>query len=255
MSPAASPDYRVELETFRGPLDLLLYLVKREEIDVRDIPIARVAEQFKAYLDVLTLIDVEAAGDFLVMAATLMEIKSRLLLPHSEEVGEESDDPRRELVRQLLQYKQFKDATARLEELADQQAARLARVPQAAAAPGTPTLQPVELWDLVSAFGRLMRETLATRPQEIVVDQTPLHVYMDEVLSVVRREGAASFSALFTPPYTRSRLVGVFLAILELTKMRQIVPAQMEPFGDIHLRLATEADDVVVNAPATDQPE
>src|SRR3954468_818231 len=99
-------EYQVDLEMFRGPLDLLLYLVKREEVDVRDIPIARVTEQFKQYLDVLTLIDVERAGDFLVMAATLMEIKSKMLLPRPEEVAvEEGDDPRRELVRQLLQYK------------------------------------------------------------------------------------------------------------------------------------------------------
>src|SRR2546423_14776539 len=100
-----SPDYQVHLDTFHGPLDLLLYLVKREEVDIRDIPIARVAEQFKQYLDVLTLIDVERAGDFLVMAATLMEIKSRLLLPGTDEKGNEADDPRHELVRQLLQYK------------------------------------------------------------------------------------------------------------------------------------------------------
>src|SRR5437773_9613309 len=96
-------DYQVVLDTFRGPLDLLLYLVKREEVDVRDIPIARVAEQFKHYLDVMSLIDVERAGDFLVMAATLMEIKSRLLLPRPEELAEAEEDPRQELVRQLLQ--------------------------------------------------------------------------------------------------------------------------------------------------------
>src|SRR5262249_57140419 len=94
MAPATPPDYRVELETFRGPLDLLLYLVKRDEIDVRDIPIARVAEQFKSYLDVLSLIDVESAGDFLVMAATLMEIKSKMLLPRPEGEDAEEEDPR-----------------------------------------------------------------------------------------------------------------------------------------------------------------
>src|ERR687888_2113081 len=101
----ANPDYQVVLDTFRGPLDLLLYLVKREEVDVRDISIARVAEQFKQYLDVLTLIDVERAGDFLVMASTLMEIKSKMLLPRQPEQAEPEEDPRRELVRQLLEYK------------------------------------------------------------------------------------------------------------------------------------------------------
>ena len=117
-------DYRVELPVFRGPLDLLLYLVKRDEVDVRDIPIARVAEQFKEYLDVLALIDVEEAGDFLVMAATLMEIKTKMLLPRAEEAAEPEEDPRRELVRQLLEYKRFKDAAAVLEARAEEQGLR-----------------------------------------------------------------------------------------------------------------------------------
>ena len=127
----ASPpaDYQVVLDTFKGPLDLLLYLVKRDEVDVLDIPIARIAEQFKLYLDVLQLIDVERAGDFLVLAASLMEIKSKLLLPRPEEATEDEDDPRLELVRQLLQYKQFKEATAVLDARAEEQARRLPRVP------------------------------------------------------------------------------------------------------------------------------
>src|SRR5580692_8170430 len=122
-------DYQVDLDTFRGPLDLLLYLVKRDEVDIRDIMIARVAEQFKRYLDVLSLIDVERAGDFLVMAATLMEIKSRLLLPRTEPEGAEEEDPRQELVRQLLQYKQFKDAAALLEARAEEHGQRRPRQP------------------------------------------------------------------------------------------------------------------------------
>src|SRR5215831_1572948 len=131
-------DYLVDIDTFRGPLDLLLYLVKRDEVDVRDIPIARVAEQFKEYLDVLQLIDVERAGDFLVLAATLMEIKSKMLLPSPAQADEAGEDPRLELVRQLLEYKRFKDAAVLLEARAEQQSQRLARqVPAAAAtAPG-----------------------------------------------------------------------------------------------------------------------
>src|SRR5262245_6308899 len=105
MSAGPHADYQVTLDTFRGPLDLLLYLGKRAEIDIRDIPIARVAAQFKDYLDLLTLIDVERAGDFLVLAATLMEIKSKMLLPQPEQApARAEEDPRRELVRQLLEY-------------------------------------------------------------------------------------------------------------------------------------------------------
>src|SRR5437588_2780526 len=103
-------DYQVDLDSFRGPVDLLLYLVKREEVDILDIPVARILDQFKEYLDAIARIDVERVGDFLVMAAQLMEIKSRMVLPHPEEEGEDQEDPRLELVRQLLQYKRFKDA-------------------------------------------------------------------------------------------------------------------------------------------------
>src|SRR4051794_25579997 len=181
MTAVTVADYQVVLDTFRGPLDLLLYLVKRDEVDILDIPIARVAEQFRHHLDVLTLIDVERAGDFLVMAATLMELKSKMLLPRPEESAEPAEDPRRELVRQLLQYKRFKEASASLEELAELQSLRLARVPVVGPPEksGPPALQPVELWDLVSAFSRLMRETLTNQPQAVIVDHTPLHVHMD----------------------------------------------------------------------------
>src|SRR6266576_3011461 len=122
-------DYQVDLDSFRGPLDLLLYLVKRNEIDICDIPIAKVAEQFRAYLELIQMIDVERAGEFLVMAATLMEIKSRMLLPRSEEFTDGEQDPRQELVRQLLEYKNIKDASALLEAQAEQHLYRLPRLP------------------------------------------------------------------------------------------------------------------------------
>ncbi len=231
-------DYLVNLDVFRGPLDLLLYLVKRDEVDIRDIPIARVARQFQEYLDVLALIDVERAGDFLVMAATLMEIKSRLLLPRPEESADADDDPRLELVRQLMQYKQFKEATGVLDARAEEQARRLPRTPlPGPAASQTTTLQPVELWDLVSAFGRLMRETLANQPQQVTVDFTPLQVHMDNVLRRLRAEGRVPLSGLFTPPYSRSRLVGLFLAILELTRSVRVAAEQADVFGDIWVTL------------------
>lgn len=244
MKPVEHADYLVNLDTFRGPLDLLLYLVKRDEVDIRDIPIARVCEQFKDYLDALQLIDVEQAGDFLVMAATLVEIKTRMLLPRPEESAEPQDDPRLELVKQLVQYKKFKDAAVLLEACAEEQSRRLPRHPPTQ--PGTsaapPPMKPVELWDLVSAFGRLMRETLALQAQTIAVDQTPLHVYMEMVLQRLQTEKRLPFSALFTPPHTRGRLVGLFLAVLELTKTRRVLPEQSEPFGDIWVALNDKVD-------------
>src|SRR5947207_90856 len=123
-------DYQVDLESFRGPLDLLLYLVKRNEVDICDIPIAKLADQFREYLDLIeATIDIEWAGDFLVMAATLMEIKSKMLLPRNDEQSEEEADPRLELVRQLMEYKQFKDAAVVLDARAEQQLARFPRQP------------------------------------------------------------------------------------------------------------------------------
>jgi segregation and condensation protein A len=244
MASAEHSDYQVDLATFRGPLDLLLYLVKRDEVDILDIPIARIAEQFKQYLEVLQIIDVERAGDFLVMASMLMEIKARMVLPRPEESAEVEEDPRLGLVRQLMQYKRLKEAAAALERRAEEQGQRLARQPPANPPPRSDSrpLEPVELWDLVSAFGRLMRETLALQPQEIVVDQTPLHIYMEMVLERLRAQPRLPLSALFEPPYTRYRLVGLFLALLELTKGRRIIPEQSESFSDIIVTLAPETE-------------
>lgn len=232
-------DYQVDLDVFRGPLDLLLYLVKRQEVDISEIPIARVAEQFLDYLRVMELIDVERAGEFLVMAATLMEIKSKMLLPPTDDATQEEDDPRLELVRQLIEYKKFKDAAILLEAQAERQFSRLARQPSEMPAGPDPAMQPlrqVELWDLVSAFGRLMRETLALQPQQMIVDETPIHVYTESLLQRLQRETPLAFSAVFTPPHTRSRLVGLFLAVLELIKTGQIMAEQPERFGEIWLR-------------------
>ncbi|MCI0379479.1 MAG: segregation/condensation protein A [Gemmataceae bacterium] len=234
-------DYNVDLDIFRGPLDLLLFLVKRNEVDIVDIPIAKIAAQFLEYLNVLQMIDVDWAGEFLVMAATLMEIKSRMLLPQQEELTAEEEDPRQELVKQLIEYKKYKEAAALLEEQAEKQTARLPRFSLEAPAPLDPALQPlrrVELWDLVSAFGRLMRETNALAPKQIEMDETPIHVHMERILELLRVRYRVTFTEVFAPPHDRGRLLGLFLAILELMKSTQIEAEQPEAFGDIWLRLA-----------------
>jgi segregation and condensation protein A len=238
-------DYQVDLDTFRGPLDLLLYLVKRQEVDICDIPIARVTEQFLEHLRLIELIDVELAGDFLVMAATLMEIKSKMLLPKSEETDDDEADPRQELVRQLLEYKRFKDAALLLEAQAERQLSRVARQPLDAHTGLDPAAQPlrhVELWDLVSAFGRLMRETLALQPRQIVMDETPIHVYMEQLAARLQPGTPLSFTDIFDPPRHRGRLVGLFLAILELIKRRRVRIEQGEAFGEIWLFAHTESE-------------
>jgi segregation and condensation protein A len=190
------------------------------------------------------MIDVERAGDFLVMAATLMEIKSRMLLPREEMIADEAADPRQELVRQLLEYKKFKDAALLLEAQAERQLTRFSRLrvdPPVTIDPAHQPLHAVELWDLVSAFGRLMRETLALQPQQIVVDETPVQIYQDRILKMLENQPRLAFAQVFTPPRTRSLLVGLFLAILELIRTNQIFAHQEEGFGDIWIGpMATE---------------
>jgi segregation and condensation protein A len=166
-----------------------------------------------------------------------MEIKSKMLLPRPEETGPDEADPRLELVRQLIEYKKFKDAAALLEAQAEHQ---LSRVPRRAVEPALPDpaqapLRSVELWDLVSAFGRLMRETLALQPQQILVDETPLQIHMDHILDRLLREPRLPFADLFTPPHSRGRLVGLFLALLELIKTHRAQAEQQRPFDPIYL--------------------
>jgi segregation and condensation protein A len=239
-------DYCVDLDIFRGPLDLLLYLVRKDELDIFDIPIARVTEQYLAYLRILQMIDVDVAGDFLVMAATLMEIKSRMLLPRVEEGSQEESDPRMQLVRQLLEYKKFRDAAENLQELAEEQMQRFARFPVERMGqevdPGSEPIRDVELWDLVSAFGRLMRQTLALAPRSIVYDETPIEVHMQEIMSLLSRHGQIAFWDLIAGSPDRGRIVGKFLGVLELVRSKRIHAEQMEPFGEIWL-VATERDD------------
>ena len=234
-------NYTVHLDTFHGPLDLLLYLVKKEEVDVTELPLAAVAEQFLEHLKLMTELDVEGAGDFLVVAATLMEIKSRSLVPSDAEL-EEADvgpDPRKELVRQLLEYRKFKDAARLLEEKAETHATKLARQPVEEPTRGEATVRPVELWDLVSAFARFLRETQASRPQAVVQDDTPQHVYEEYIRQRLRAELRVSFIDIFTPPHHRARLVGLFLAALALIPRSAAWGHPPEPCGDTGLPVPT----------------
>lgn len=227
--------YQVALDGFHGPLDLLLFLVKRNEVDVRDIPVARVAEQFLAHVRAIQTIDVEWAGEFLVMAATLMEVKSQMLLPRAEEgPAAEAEDPRRELVRQLVEYRKTKDAAGHLDRLAEERQFHVPRTPPDDEEGATsPRFRRVELWDLVAAFGRLVRETESLQPLHLVEDETPQAAYRDMVRAKVTAVGRVPFTDLFEPPFARARLIGVFLALLELVKLAELTLEQPELFGPI----------------------
>jgi segregation and condensation protein A len=239
-------NFRIELDIYRGPLDLLLYLVRKHELDVADIPIAAVTEQFLVYLGVLEQIDVNVVGDFLDMASLLIEIKSRMALPGEEEVADELEDPRQELVRRLLEYKQYRDAASILEERSREWRERYPRLssdlPNRAAAPEMQPIQEVELWDLVSAFGRVLKAKHAVAgPESIRYDETPIHVYMQRIDERLRREGRVAFTTFFDDEEVhKSKLLGMFLAVLELVRHQHACAAQAELFGEIWLEPGAE---------------
>jgi segregation and condensation protein A len=239
-------DFRVDLDIFRGPMDLLLYLVRKHEVDIIDIPIAAITEQYLAYLSVIEALDVNAVGDFLAMASTLVEIKSQQVLPHADEVEESIDDPRQELVQRLLEYKRYRDAASVLEERSRQWQQHYPRLtadlPPRERNPADEPIQEVELWDLVSAFGRIMRDTEAARPSSIVYDETPIHVYMARIHAMLVERGRLSFAELFEPGMHKSTLVSVFLAVLELVRHRHVCVEQNQLFGDIWLRVNPDSD-------------
>lgn len=236
--------YRVELDLFTGPLDLLLYLVRRNEVDVLDLPISRITDQFQQFLEVLEIIDLELVGDFVVVASTLAEIKSRMVLPASEDEQPaederplEGDDPRSELIQRLLEYKRFKDAAAALEERAAEWQERYPRLsddrPSAGKDPASDFIKEVELWDLISALSRVLRRKDVDEEARIRYDDTPIHVHVERIGARVRAEGEVRFTTLFDAETQRSRIVGMFLAVLELLRHHGFRATQPEPCGEI----------------------
>jgi segregation and condensation protein A len=232
-------EFRVQLDIFRGPLDLLLFLVRKHELDVRDLPIALITEQFLAYLEILQKLDVNEVGDFLELASTLIEIKSQLVLPRGGEEIETADDPRDQLVARLLEYKKFKDAASELDERGrdwQQHYPRLANdvAPRQVDPAGQP-IREIELWDLVSAMGRVLRDSRASTPATIVYDDTPIQVYMRRIHGRLAEARRLAFSEMFLPGMHKSAIVGVFLAVLELARHHGVRTEQNDLHGEIWL--------------------
>jgi segregation and condensation protein A len=238
-------DFNVDLNIFRGPLDLLLYLVRKHEVEIVDIPISLITDQYLEYLTLLKELDVGSVGDFLAMASLLIEIKSQQVLPRGDEVEEELEDPRQELVRRLLEYKQYRDAASILDERSrawQQHYPRVASdLPPRQRNLAEEPIQEVELWDLVSAFGRIIRENVAAKPSNIVYDDTPIHVHMSRILALLSARGRLSLSELFDVRLHKSALVGMFLAVLELVRHHRVRAEQNELFGEIWILPGTEA--------------
>lgn len=231
--------FRIDLEVFRGPLDLLLYLVRKHEVEIVDIPIATITDQYLEHLAVVEQLDVNSVGDFLEMASTLIEIKSRTVLPRGGEEDETVETARQDLVRRLLEYKQFKDAASMLEERSRAWQERFPRLASSQPPRGRELaeepIQELELWDLVSAFGRIMRDYHVATPSNIVYDDTPIHVYMSRIHDRLKHAGRLAFGDLFEPGMHKSSLIGMFLAVLELIRHHGVRAEQPELHAEIWL--------------------
>ncbi len=234
--------YRVRLDIFEGPLDLLLHLVKKNELDLSDIPVASITDQYLGYLDLLQQLDLDLAGEYLVMAATLLHLKSRLLLPAQEAVEEEvGPDPRAELARQLLEYQRFKEAAATLNR-------KLLLGRDVFTRPPLPSpnqadhIHAVGLGDLLDALQDMLKKAEPELVHEIVLEQVSLRERVSVVLDLLRERGRATFTELFSADTTRLQMLVTFLASLELVRSRMIDMQQTAPFGPILLSLAVSPD-------------
>jgi segregation and condensation protein A len=248
IGPVPMPEYKVKFEVFEGPLDLLLYLIKKEEVDIYEVNLTRLAIQFIEYIETMRLLDLEIAGEFLVMASTLMYIKSRELLPVEQQVqveGEDDgDDPRWELIRQLVEYKKFKDAAGSLQVLEARQEDVFPRVPgKLEFASDAPAPRPdVSIFDLVSAINSVLKRF--NRPEDlrdIFEDKWSVSEKIEHLMRALSERLRMKFSELFEGVTSRSEVVVTFLALLELIRLKQLSVVQLEAFGEIEVCRVVQA--------------
>lgn len=226
--------YKVRLEQFEGPLDLLLFLIKKEEIDIYDIPISEITEQYLAYIGVLEFLNLELAGEFLVMAATLMRLKARMLLPREAENEEEIEDPRQNLVQQLLEYKQYKQAASDFEAMEYQRKMLYTRPELERQAVETPEETDYNLFDLIVALKHVLDEAKA-RPMEIAMEEVSIEEKMDYLRERIKPGQRVPFADLFEEGADTIEIIVTFLALLELLRLGTLKFRQTRSFGTIHI--------------------
>jgi segregation and condensation protein A len=239
-----SQEYKVKLEVFEGPLDLLLYLIKKDEVDIYDISLERITAQYLEFMEAFKVLDLELAGEFVVMAANLIYLKSRALLPASVQPPDEEaeeEDPRWDLIRQLVEYKKFKDAAAHLSQRELEQSNLFARLPDSpeAAAPERP-LGDVSVFDLINAFNNILKR-IATKSEdlkEIFEENYTVSDKIDLIMKMTSSGVPLKFTELFASAASRAEIVVTFLALLELVRLKQLRCVQPEVFGEIELRRA-----------------
>jgi segregation and condensation protein A len=240
-------NYTVKLDIFEGPLDLLLYLIRKNEVDIYDIPIALITEQYLEYLDLMTVLNLDIAGEFLVMAATLAKIKSKMLLPPSvdSEDGEEEGDPRAELMEHLLEYQQYKEVADQLKNRELLEKDIFTRIQVEEDIPEldkNSTVIEASLFDLVDALKKVIeRKDLPGNLMEVAVEKISVRDKIDEILSTVKDKQQIIFQSLFDGLSTKYEIVVAFLALLELIRIRAIKVFQVHPHGEIRI-IALERD-------------
>lgn len=232
--------YKVKLEVFEGPLDLLLYLIKKEEIDIYDIPVAKVTSQYLEYLELMEVLDLDIAGEFLVMAATLMHIKSRMLLPPEEmtlEVEEEEVDPRAELVQKLLEYKNFKEAATQLGEMHEQRSELFTRTAREEIKVSDKEKVYFEsgIFDLISAFSKVFKDFSREEFCEIIKDEFTVEEKAHELIHLLLLKPVVYFMDLFKRVKNRLEIITTFLALLELIRLKEVIIRQHRVFGGIEI--------------------
>lgn len=228
--------YKVKLEVFEGPLDLLLYLIKKDEIDISDIPISVITEQYLEYLEFMRMLDLNIAGEFLVMAATLIHIKSKMLLPLEEKeiLSEEEEDPREELVRRLLEYKRFKEVAGVLQDLEGQRKKMFARSAVFELGPEEKFFE-ANVFDLITALTRVLKDVPKEIFQEIVKDEFTVEQKVHDLLHMLVEDPILHLSELFKKAKNKSEIVAIFLAVLELIRLKEIIVVQKHSFGEIEV--------------------
>jgi segregation and condensation protein A len=252
-------EYRVRFEVFEGPLDLLLYLIRKEEVDIYQVNLTRIATEFVEYLNLMRELDLDIAGEFLVMAATLMLIKSRELLPRDQRPEDQAapedelDDPRWELIRRLVEYRKFKDAAGRLQQLEIDSENTFPRVPGRIEPPEdlVPPRAEASLFDLLAAVNAVLKRFAerAGDDREVVEDKWSVSEKIESLLSAARQRQRLRFSELFHATTSRAEVVVTFLALLELIRLRMIQALQAAEFSEIEIEWVPPREDPPHNAP------
>jgi len=246
--------YKIKLDVFEGPLDLLLYLIKKNEMNITDISISKILEQYLEYIELMKFLDLNVAGEFIVIAATLMHIKSKMLLPPESNPEEElldEPDPRAELVRKLMEYKRFKEAASMLRQKEGERQDHFVRIPQEDA-PQESYFE-ANLFDLISAFTKVLKDVPKELFLEVIKDEVTVEKKIHDLLHMLVDNSKISIFSLFKEAKTKVEMIAIFLAILELIRLKEVVILQKEIFGEIEVMRNKERLEVSVPAPAPSQ--